>query len=175
MPVAASKLYAVQVLSGKEAEVQRMLLRLLPDLIEDCFTPEYETVWARKGAWVPVRRMLLPGYLFIQTKEPEVVAAKLAAVPAFTRLLGGDGERFMPLAADEVAWLSAFADVETHVVAMSTGVIEGDRVIVLRGPLKGHEGLIARVDRHKRIAELEMKMFGRVKRIRVELEIVAKS
>ena len=97
MPVAASKLYAVQVLSGKEAEVQRMLLRLLPDLIEDCFTPEYETVWARKGAWVPVRRMLLPGYLFIQTKEPEVVAAKLAAVPAFTRLLGGDGERFMPL------------------------------------------------------------------------------
>lgn len=57
---------------------------------------------------------------------------------------------------------------------MSKGVIEGDRVMVTRGPLKGHEALIARIDRHKRLAWVDMDMFGRHKTIRVGLEIVSK-
>ena len=73
-----------------------------------------------------------------------------------------------------MAWLGAFTNVETHVVEMSEGVIEGDRVLVTKGPLRGHEAQIARVDRHRRLAELEVHMFGRTKRIKVGLEIVRK-
>ena len=109
---------------------------------------------------------LLPGYVFIQTRDPGAVAARLAEVPAFTRLLGSNGEYFMPLSADEEAWLNAYTDIDTHVVEMSEGVIEGDRVMVMRGPLKGREFEIRRIDRHKREAELEVPMLGRVKRIR---------
>ena len=96
-------------------------------------------------------------------------------VPAFTRLLGNSDESFTHLTADEVAWLNAFTDVETHVVEMSEGIItESDRVLVTKGPLRGHEGQIVRIDRHRRIAELEVHMFGRTKRIKVGLEIVRK-
>lgn len=80
----------------------------------------------------------------------------------------------MPLAPDEAAWLNAFTDVETHVVQMSEGFIEGDRVLVTRGPLKGHELEIKRINRHKREAELEVPILGRTKRIKVGLEIVSK-
>ena len=57
---------------------------------------------------------------------------------------------------------------------MSVGVIEGDRVIVTEGPLKGHEAQITKIDRHKRAAYLDMRMFGRHKTIKVGLEIVRK-
>lgn len=172
--MAVSYLYVVQVRSGTEERTRRLLLRALADVIEDCFTPEYETLRADKGQWRPVRARLLPGYIFIQSKHPDIVAAKLASVPAFTRLLGSNGEHFMPLAPDEVAWLNAFTNMETHVVEMSTGIIEGDQVLVTRGPLKGHELEIRKIDRHKREAELEVPLLGRKKRVKVGLEIVVK-
>ena len=44
----------------------------------------------------------------------------------------------------------------------------------MSGPLQGKEGYIKKIDRHKRRAFLEMPMFGRVQKIQVGLEIVAK-
>lgn len=32
--------------------------------------------------------------------------------------------------------------------------------LVLRGPLRGHEAEIKRIDRHRRMAELEVSMLG---------------
>lgn len=172
--MAVAKLYAVQVRTGTEERMCRLLRRTLGDAAEDCFTPSYEALRAQRGQWHTVRLHLLPGYVFVQTRAPEAVLERLRATPVFTRLLGAEGERFMPLSADEVAWLSAYADVETHLVGMSTGIIEGDTVLVLRGPLRGHEFEIKKIDRHKREAELEVPMLGRMKRIRVGLEIVSK-
>lgn len=74
-----------------------------------------------------------------------------------------------------MAWLNAFAGDERRVVEMSEGIMEGGKVIVLRGPLMGHEAEIKRIDRHRRTAELEIRMLGRVKTIRLGLEIVSKS
>ena len=57
---------------------------------------------------------------------------------------------------------------------MSEGIIEGDRVIVTKGPLKGKEAMIRKIDRHKRKVWLEMKMFGKIQKVEAGLEIVAK-
>ena len=43
------------------------------------------------------------------------------------------------------------------------------------GPLQGKEGLIKKIDRHKRKAYLELPMFGRMQTVQVGLEIVAKT
>lgn len=172
--MARSALYVIQVTAGKEERARRLILRLLPDVVEDCYTPAYELMRRVRGEWKLVRGTLLPGYVFVQTSNPEKVAHGLREVPAFTRLLGNSDESFTPLTADEVSWLNAFANVETHVVEMSQGVIEGDRVLVTKGPLRGHEGRIARIDRHRRTAELEVHMFGRTKRIKFGLEIIRK-
>ena len=74
-----------------------------------------------------------------------------------------------------MAWLNAFAGDERRVVEMSEGIMEGSKVVVLRGPLRGHEAEIKRIDRHRRMAELEVSMLGRMKTIRLGLEIVSKS
>lgn len=172
--MARPRLYAVQVTSGQEEHVRTMLLRQLPDVASDCYTPAYECARKVAGQWRTVTRMLFPGYVFVETPDPAALRDRLRSIPAFTRLLGASDESFLALTDDEVAWLNAFTNVETHVVEMSEGVIEGDRVLVTKGPLRGHEGSIARVDRHKRLAELEITMFGRTKRVRIGLEIVRK-
>ena len=100
--------------------------------------------------------------------------AQSCHTPAFTRLLGGTNDRFLPLSSDEVAWLNAFTDVQTHVVGMSEGVIEGDDVRITKGPLRGMEAQIAKIDRHKRLAWLDIRMCGREKQVKVGLEIVRK-
>ena len=172
--MAKSSIYVVQVTSGKEERARQLVLRLLASVVEDCYTPAFETMRRIRGEWRLVRGLLFPGYIFIQTSDPEAVARDLASVPAFTRLLGKSDTSILALTNDEVAWLNAFTNIETHVVEMSEGVIEGDRVLVTKGPLRGHEGEIVFIDRHKRIAQLEVHMFGRTKRIKVGLEIVRK-
>lgn len=172
--MARSALYVIQVTAGKEERARRLLLRLLPDFVEDCYTPTYEVMRRARGEWRLVRGTLLPGYVFVQTANPEKVAHGLREVPAFTRLLGNSDESFTHLTAEEVSWLNAFTNIKTHVVEMSEGIIEGDHVVVTRGPLRGREALIARIDRHRRLAELDVHMFGRTKRIKVGLEIFRK-
>jgi transcriptional antiterminator NusG len=57
---------------------------------------------------------------------------------------------------------------------MSKGIIEGDQIIVERGPLKGYEGFIKKIDRHKRIAFIDIELFNTITTIKVGLEIVSK-
>ena len=58
---------------------------------------------------------------------------------------------------------------------MSEGVIEGGTIKVLSGPLMGYEGSIQKIDRHKRLAYVEIKMLGRTTVVKLGLEIVSKS
>lgn len=167
-------IYAVQVMGGRERFAADMVRKYGHGLVEECFLPSFELMKRFDGQWHKVTELLFPGYLFIKTDEPDAVAARLRAAPVFMRLLGSSGDRFTPLAPDEIAWLEAFTTVKTHVVEMNTGIIEGDTVIVIEGPLKGHEAMITKIDRHKRLAYLDMHMFGRNKSVRIGLEIVRK-
>ena len=172
MPV--SSLYVIQVRGGTEEAMRHSLLSIAPATVQECFIPEYETMWATRGEWKPTRAKLFPGYIFVKTTDPADLATVLAGIPAFARLLGANGEKFIPLSDDEVAWLNVFTTADTHLVEMSQGFNEGDRVTVIRGPLKGHEAQIAKIDRHKRIAVLDVRMFNQTKQVKVGLEIVWK-
>ena len=60
-------------------------------------------------------------------------------------------------------------------IEMSEGVIEGDQVRITKGPLRHHEGWIKKINRHKRLAYLEIEMFGRTLEAKVGLGIVRKT
>ena len=167
-------IYVVQVAGGKEARAAEMIERHAQGAVEDCFIPKREVMRRQSGQWHDKLEKLFPGYVFVQTNAPELLREALRRVPAFTRMLTFADDICLPLSDDEVAWINASTNAETHVMEMSEGVIEGDRVVVTRGPLKGREMSIARVDRHKRLAWVDMDMLGRRKTIRVGLEIVSK-
>ena len=169
------RIYAIQVASGQEAKVEELIRRFVDEsMVGEIFVPRFETMRRWKGEWHKRAERLAPGYLFVETHDAEKLALQLRRVPAFTKLLGNN-EVFIPLNDEEVAWLNAFTGNDRRVVEMSEGIVEGSKVIVLRGPLMGHEAEIKRIDRHRRMAELEIRMLGRVKTIRLGLEIVSKS
>lgn len=95
-------------------------------------------------------------------------------VPVSIRILGNGENVFSPLTDKERDWFLSFLDDE-HVVRMSEGVIEGDKVTVTRGPLMGFEGDICKIDRHKRRACIKVSLFGRTVPASVGLEIVRKT
>lgn len=166
--------YVIQVVGGKEKHVLGLIAKLVdPALVEEAFVPQYEVMKRIKGAWVRRREVLLPGYLFVVTGDPAALRHELAKVPALTKILAtSDG--FTPLEAHDIAFLNAFTDAGSRVVGMSEGVIAGDEIVILNGPLMGRAGLIKKVDRHKRLAYLEIPIMGRTKVIKVGLEIVRK-
>lgn len=141
--------------------------------IKELFIPQYEIMKRLQGEWVMRREILLPGYVFVDTKQPEVIKEILLRIPQFTRLLGNN-DTFLPLADSEVKFLNAFCSPGHRIIDCSSGIIEGDKTIILKGPLMGHTGLIRKIDRHKRLAYLEMSICGRVKTVKLGLEIVKK-
>lgn len=167
--------YAMQVTTGSEDRTVELIGRVLgAEVGRDCFVPRLRFEKKVKGSWTTVAELLTPGYVYLRSHASEVteISERLRRVPAFTKLLAVDG-RIVPLSQDEVAWLHALTG-DDYVVEPSIGVMEGDRIVIVRGPLKGLEAQIRKIDRHKRIAYVEGRLFGRPNVIKVGLEVVSK-
>lgn len=59
-------------------------------------------------------------------------------------------------------------------VRYSLGYIVDGKLVVERGPLSGKTDHVRKIDRHKRIANLMIRLFGQDRQIRVGLEIPAR-
>ena len=165
--------YVMQVRTGSEENIQLQCQKdISSEVLEDCFIPYYEEKRNIKGEWTTQRKILFPGYVFLDSHEVTRLYSNLQQVSGLTKLLK-TGDEVVPLTKEEVHFLKTFGG-EEQIVAVSEGVIENSKVVVMSGPLIGKEGYIKKIDRHKRRAFLEMPMFGRVQKIQVGLEIVAK-
>ena len=165
--------YVIQVRSGTEEGIQKQCEKIIdPSVLQKCFIPQCEQERKYQGAWHKELKTLFPGYVFLISEDKEALFFALKKVAGLTKLLG-TGEEVVPLTQEEVRFLKRFSR-DDQVVEMSEGIIEDQQVIITSGPLKGNEGLIKRIDRHKRKAYLEMEMFGRKIETQVGLEIVRK-
>ncbi len=121
-----------------------------------CF--QYQRLMRYRGAWHVERRTLLPGYIFLlgrerlALKEGKEISLRPCEPPFMKELCQGDS-----------------------VIGMSRGVIRDGILTVTSGPLKGREGLIRRIDRHKRTSEIEIPVDGKKQQVTVGLEIYEKS
>lgn len=170
--------YVAQVATGQEEHTLRLIRQHVGvgegGVLEECFIPQYETKQRVRGEWVIRTRPLFPGYLIAITDQVEDLEQALRDVPAFTKILGND-DAFIPLSDSDIAWLDAFTQADHRVVDISEGIIEGDEIKITHGPLMNHAGWIKKIDRHKRLAYLEVEMFGRTIETKVGLEIVRKT
>lgn len=168
------KWYVIQVMKGREDNMASLIGRVVPKaLLQEVFSPKYETEIKVRGRWVPVQKTLLPGYLIAITSDPEGLEAMLSDMPEFARLLA-QGNEFVPLAPAEVEVIGSFTAPGKRVVPMSIGVKDGDRVVITAGPLVGHEAMVKEIWRRKSIAILEVNMCGRVVTTRVGLGVLTK-
>ena len=165
--------YVVQVRTGTEENIRIQCEKHMSgEVLERCFIPYYEEAKRIRGNWTTLEKVLFPGYVFIITEKLERLYEQLHKVIGLTKLIG-TGREIVPLCAEEIAFIQEIGG-ENQVVEMSEGVIEKSNVRITSGPLMGMEGMIKKIDRHKRKAWLEVPMFGRVQTVQVGVEIVAK-
>jgi transcriptional antiterminator NusG len=165
--------YAVQVLTGEEELVRQLCqIQVSEEILEKCFIPYYERPKRFHGQWHKIMKVLFPGYVFMITSDVYALYETLKKIEHLTKVLK-TGECLLPLHEGEVAFLERLGG-EKQVTEISTGIIEQAQVYITAGPLKGLEGCIKRIDRHKRTARIQVEMFGRTIEATVGLEIVEK-
>ncbi|MCI9362203.1 MAG: hypothetical protein HFG65_14920 [Hungatella sp.] len=161
--------YLLKCLEGEEADCVKQCQGLAGQVgIEEVICFQYQRMLRYGGSWHLEKRIVLPGYIFLL--ESKTVCQKERkrenrnAVKLLTR------SSLIPCNVSCLKELCA----EGNLIGMSFGMIQEGIPVVTQGPLKGREHLIQRINRHKRTAEIEIRLAGRTERIVVGLEIYKK-
>lgn len=165
--------YAVQVYTGQEEKMLKLCdSHVASELSVQFFCPKYEASYKKKGVRTVVKRVLFPGYLFLDTEQIEETYLKLKKFPEFTKILKM-GEDYIPLTEEEKNFIKKHGNAD-YIFEMSRGYMEGDEIIITEGAFVGYEGKLKYVDRHNRYGAIEVEMFGRITEMKFGLEIVKK-
>ena len=146
----------------------------------EAFCPQTEFFYRRKGHSGDVYRTrpMFPSYVFIETTMPaEEFTREFYDViyhsTDIIRLLRNGGSKDIALSIDERRRFEYMLKGR-RCVEHSEGYIVGDKITVTGGPLVGMEGCIKRINRHNRLAVIEVDMFNDKITATVALEIVSK-
>ena len=154
---------------GREELIQQMCKRHLNKKIYSrCMFPLCEQREHYRGTWHTKLEKVFPGYLFFDTGDPDELSRQLRKEKIMAQ-----NDKLFVLTPEDVQCLLFFG--RTGVFPMSQGIIVNGRVIILSGPLVGEESRIRKVDRHKRRAWLQIKLFGKPYTVVVGLEISQKT
>lgn len=167
--------YVIQVKTGNEEKIKDICQRLIPkEILSECFIPKTKKVRKIRGFFHEREEILFKGYVFMISDAIDDLYQSLKLIPELTKVLGNDGTNILPILKEEAIFLLMFGK-EDHIVDMSKGYIVGSKIIIISGPLVGNEGIIRKIDRHKRIAYIEVKLFDQITTVKVGLEIISKS
>ena len=126
------------------------------------------------GEWHTEKNVLFPGYLFVDSNtDAGLLEEKLKTIPdVAVPVIIGDG--FYPVSSDEEDFLKSMSDNE-NCISMSVGYINSGQLVIEKGPLKGKEESIKKIDRHKRTAFMEISLLHEIRTVKVGLEVKAKT
>lgn len=163
--------YVIQVMHGEERRTIELVKALVDrTLFQDIFLPEMEVMKRYHGEWHKEHTLMFPGYIFMVTDVIDELSLALGQVPKLTKVLGTDA---IPVALEEEEVLFLRKILNTrHVAEISQGMLVGKCLTIESGPMEGMEAMVKKIDRHKRMAVLEVEMFGRLVELKMGVEVV---
>ena len=170
--ISESNWYVFFVQTGKEDEIANGCRKKIDgELLKKVFVPKYQTMIQIHSIWKKRESVLFPGYVFVETEDIVSLFMEMKKLPYSNVLLGKDGEQVHAISIAEKVRLQQFLN-ENDVIETSFGYKERDKIEITRGPLAGHEGEIKKINRHKRMASIEIEIFGRMVRLELGLELL---
>lgn len=169
--------YVIFVQTGRERKVLKLLEKHLDTSTFVPFIPFHERIFKNSGILKRELKPLFPGYVFVQSEvsgqrfikdtkslihESRDIISILKYSDMEIEMRENERQNMLSLCNDD------------HCVESSRGIIEGDKIHIKSGPLKGRESIIKKVDRHKRQAWIQMEFMGDIRLVSVALEIVNK-
>lgn len=159
-PLAAATWCAVQVRFGSERAMAHRIERVSGSAVLDTFVLQRELPYRKDGVWGVRTDLLFPGYVLVATGDVDALERQLNLITEFHQLVC-QGDAVATLAPEEVTLIRALGG-SGRTVGVSLGEIIAGELVVRRGPLVGLEDIIAKIDRHKRVAYLDPSAFPRV-------------
>ena len=172
--------YVVQVYGRKDDETIEYIKKIVPsDIATEIFSPSRIIRKKYKNTWKDVKERCFPGYIFIDTPDPEKLFAELKKVPMFTKLLGRskDGDIYITLTKKECRLIDTIAGRNTNrIMGISDVLIEpGNKIKIIAGPFVGNEGLLVKYDLHKRIAYVDVDFLSRKIQMKVGINLIVEA
>lgn len=166
---------AMHVKNGSEARTEAFVSGLLPDgLNARCF---HLTRHRRKkygGQWQTVQESLLPGYVFIDTDQPEAVNRELRRTPHQGMLFSSD-TFVSALQKQETDFIESIMDQDGEIGLSKVSVDDNGDIRFLSGPLLNVHHFVRKVNLHQRIAEVETEFLGEKHVFYLGIEIAGKT
>ncbi|NCB52456.1 MAG: antiterminator LoaP [Clostridia bacterium] len=157
--------YVLHVRTGAELSIKDELTRKT----YKAAAPAEMRAERRNGQWQLQKRLLLPGYIFVNVDLSDRDYYIIRDIPGVIRFLGTACPE--PIRRDEEDYILWLAN-EDAPLSPSRLLMEGGRARVLSGPLRGREGTIVRINRRQRRAVLAITMAGYPKEISLSVDIL---
>ena len=141
-------------------------------VLKDAFSFTCEKMRRYQGSWHLEKQKLFPEYVFLESDDALALSKALEPYRDIVQVLEA-GELLWPVEKSEENFLKELCGESRH-LSMSRGVIHSGKTHVTEGPLKGKEQMIAKIDRHKRLAFLRLPDAKKDSYVKVGLEIVEK-
>ena len=166
--------YVIWALSTKEHELKNRIEVLVPkELYRNIWIPMKEELRKYHGEEILKQVKLFPGYVFIDTDEPEMIHRALYREEDFIKFLQTD-MGYSPLSREEEEIIRHFTG-ESGIAGVSLGVVSGGVLTIFDGPLKGLEEKVVKIDRHKKKAWVKFdKLLGEERVLTFAINIVSK-
>ena len=152
--------YVLWTSTGSEEKTRQMIR----DYVGSAYYSRIAIPYRKKkyfhgGKATIVKELIFPSYIFIETDHIKDFAKRMQWYPGKNVILQS-GDSFCPIYREEEYFLTDMLD-EKDIIESSNGYMEGERVTVTSGPLKGYEDKIRRVIRRKSLAIMEMTLYDR--------------
>ena len=171
--------YILHVITGKEEQVCTKIKNCLCNQSFTPFTFKKNVSFKRGKEISEVTRIIFPGYIFIKSCLAET--AFLIKIMNFVRktsdilkLLNCGSYEEISVNETEINFLLELCN-DNYCIEYSKGLIEGDRVKVIEGPIKGHESRILKINKQKKYAVIEVDMMGDIRRTTIGFEYIMKA
>lgn len=162
--------YAFFVKTGDEARVKEKIEYTLSNTQDyDLFVPKRLVNERRAGKWRHVNRILFPGYILFYGKIGPKEYVKLKGIPGLFFVLK-DRSCLYQINENEMDMILRLSH-NSGTIGTSYGFIEGDDIIITKGPLVGYEAYIERIDKRKGRARVRMNFLGQLRLVDLDLSI----
>ena len=151
---------ALKCRRGEEENIMDACRKRIPrETMQDIFVFTYDRLRRYEGEWHMETKLMFPDYVFLETEDIQRLSEELEPYREFVQVLEGS-DMLWRVCPQEERFLRRLCG-NGHHLSMSRGYIMDGRTYVTRGPLKGLERQIRKIDRHKRIARIEApEVFG---------------
>ncbi len=154
---------------GNEVSTEEFLSGLLSKSVQArCFHLTRDRLIKYSGTWHTVNERLLPGYVFIDTDEPEKVYRELKKTSK--RLLFSNDEYIAALDESEASFIKRMTGGGTRIPISMVRMGSDRRLEYLSGPLLEVADQVRRVDLHKRYVEIDAGFMGSRQTLRLGIE-----